>query len=193
MNETRIFRRINAIETKIIANSIKTISIELLPIFDNLNELLYILINKSTTKNDYPSIYLITDKQQKFFDDIYFLNRMYAAGLYFGFLKKGDFYFSIEGVEYIYNNGIFTGFKKLYLTESGEKSFLYGNNIVKSMVRKSPDSLEEKDFLLIINKFEEIVGLGISRANINTISNLNSNDVFAINVSDKGQYLRKRQ
>jgi len=193
MNETRIFRRINAVETKIIANSINTISTELSLIFDSLNELLYILINNSTTKKDYPSIYLITDKQQKLIDESNLLNRIYAAGLYFGFLKKGDFYFSIEGVEYIYNNGIFTDFKQLQLTESGEKSFLYGNNILKKMVRKSPDNLKEKDFLLILNKIDEIVGLGISRANNNTISNLKPSDVFAINIKDKGQYLRRRQ
>jgi len=162
-------------------------------IFDSLNELLYILINNSTTKKDYPSIYLITDKQQKLIDEFNVLNRIYAAGLYFGFLKKGDFYFSIEGVEYIYNNGIFTDFKLLQLTESGEKSFLYGNNILKMMVSKSPTNLKKKDFLLLLNEFEEIIGLGISRVNNETILNLKPKDIFAGNISDKGQYLRRRQ
>lgn len=193
MKETRIFRRINAIETKIIVNSINTISTELLPILDNLKELLYILINKSTTEKDYPSIYLITDKHQKVMDESDILNRIYVAGLYFGFIKRGEFYFSIESMEYLYKNGIFTDFKLLHLNETGEKSFLYRNSILQRMVRKSPNNLEEKDFLLILNKFDEIVGLGISRVNNETISNLKPSDVFAINISDKGQYLRKNQ
>ena len=193
MNETRIFRRISIVETKIIVNSINTISTELLPIFDNLKELLYTLINKITTEKDYPSIYLITDDQQRFFDDNNIKNRIYAAGLFFGFIKKGFFYFSIEGVEYIYKNGIFTNFKQLNLNESGEKSVLYGNNILKRMVRKSPSNLEEKDFLLLFNEFNEIIGLGISRVNNDTISSLKPKDVFAININDKGRYLRKRQ
>ncbi|GAG57175.1 unnamed protein product [marine sediment metagenome] len=193
MNETRIFRRINTIETKFIINSIKTISTELLPIFDSLKELLYILINKSTTKNDYPSIYLITDKLQKILNNINFLNRIYDAGLYFGFIKRGEFYFSIEGVEYLYKNGIFTNFKLLHLNGNGEKSFLYGNNILKKMVRKSPNNLKKEDFLLILNNFDEIIGLGISRVNNEILSNLKPSDVFAINIKDKGQYLRRRQ
>jgi len=193
MSETRIFRRINTIETKFIINSIKTISTELLPIFDSLKELLYILINKSTIEKDYPSIYLITDKLQKILNNVNFLNRIYDAGLYFGFIKRGEFYFSIEGVEYLYKSGIFTKFKLVHLNANGEKSFLYGNSILKKMVRKSPNALEKEDFLLILNNFDEIIGLGISRVNNEILSNLKPSDVFAINIKDKGVYLRRRQ
>ena len=193
MSETRIFRRINTIETKFIINSIKTISTELLPIFDSLKELLYILINNSTIEKDYPSIYLITDKLQKILNNVNFLNRIYDAGLYFGFIKRGEFYFSIEGVEYLYKNGIFTKFKLVNLNANGEKSFLYGNSILKKMVRKSPDTLEKEDFLLILNSFNEIIGLGISRVNNEILLNLKPSDVFAINIKDKGHYLRRRQ
>jgi len=178
MSETRIFRRINTIETKIILNSINTISTELLPIFDSLKELLYILINKSTNEKDYPSIYLIADKLQEILNNIIFLNRIYDAGLYFGFIKRGEFYFSIESVEYLYKNGIFTEFKLVHLNENGEKSFLYGNSILKKMV---------------LNNFDEIIGLGISRVNNEILLNLKPSDVFAINIKDKGHYLRRRQ
>ncbi len=193
MTNTRIFRQINSIETSIIATTFNNISPELSHILENMKNLLYILINNSTTQKDYPSIYLITDEQQKSFNEINILNRIYAAGLYFGFLKKGIFYFSIEGVEYLCKNGIFTDFKQLHLTKGGEKSFLYGNNILKKMVKKSPTNLKEKDFLLILNEIDEIVGLGISRVNNETISKVKPNDVYAINISDKGRYLRKKQ
>ena len=193
MNNEIIFRNINNIETDLIATSFNIISTKLSPVLDKLKSLLYISINKSTTEKNYPSIHLITNEQKKIIDENNIINRIYTAGLYFGFIKMGIFYFSIEGVEYLYKNGIFTNFKLLYLNENGEKSFLYGNNILKKMVRKSPDNLKEKDFLLVLNKIDEIVGLGISRTNNDAISNLKSNDVFAINISDKGQYLRKSQ
>ena len=193
MNETRIFRRINVVEIKIIANSLNTISTELLRIFDNLKEQLFILINKITTKNDYPSIYLLSEEQQKLVDKLNASNRIYDAGLYFGFIKRGEFYFSIEGVEYLYKSGIFTEFKFVHLNEKGEKSFLYGNSILKNMVRKSPKSLKKEDFLLVINDSDEILGLGISRVNNEILSNLKTSDVYAINIRDKGQYLRRKQ
>ena len=193
MTNTRIFRRINTIETSMIAATFNTISPELRPILENIKNLLYILITNSTPQKDYPSIYLITGDQQKLINEVNNINRIYAAGLYFGFLKKGIFYISMEGVENLQKNGIFTNFKQLCLTKSGEKSFLYGNNILKNMVKKSPLNLNEKDFLIIFNDIDEIVGLDISRVNNETISKIKSNDVFAINISDKGQYLRRKQ
>jgi len=193
MPNTRIFRKINTVETKLIENTFNTISADLSLILEDLKNLLYILINESITQKDYPSIYLITDEQQKLFNNSNITSRIYAAGLYFGFLKKGDFYFSIEGVAYLYKKGIFTGFNRVFLNESGEKSFLYGNNILKRMVRKSPNTLKEKDFLVIFNNFDEILGLGISRVDNETLSNLKPDDIFAINIKDKGQYLRKKQ
>jgi len=61
------------------------------------------------------------------------------------------------------------------------------------MVRKSPNTLKKEDFLLVLNDFDEIIGLGISRINNETLSNLKPSDVFAINIKDKGQYLRRKQ
>ena len=193
MTNTRTFRKINTTETSMITTTFNAVSLELSPILEDIKNLLYILINNSTTQKDYPSIYLITSEQQKSFNKINIINRIYAAGLYFGFLKKGIFYFSIEGVEYLCKNGIFTDFKQLHLTKGGEKAFLYGNNILKKMVRKSLANLNEKDFLLILNDIGEIVGLGISRVNNEILSNLKPSDVYAINIKDKGQYLRRKQ
>ena len=193
MNDTRIFRKINNIEIDLIATSFNIISAKLSPILDKLKCLLYISINKSTTEKSYPSIHLLTNEQRKTIDGSNIINRIYTAGLYFGFIKRGDFYFSIEGVEYLYKSGIYADFTQLNLNESGEKSFLYGNNILKKMVIKSPTNLKEKDFLIILNKFEEVIGLGLSRANNEKIAHLKPNNIIAINLNDKGQYLRIKQ
>jgi len=191
MNDTRIFRNINKIEINIIANSARKISTKLLPVLDTLNRFLYILINKSPTEKIFPKIYLITNEQQEVIEEGNITNKIYSAGLYFGFIKKGDFYFSIEASEHLYKSGIFTDFKRLSINDSGEKSILYGNNILKKMVITPPINLKKKDFLLVQNEFHEIIGLGYSQARSELILSLKPNDIFAINISDKGQYLRK--
>ena len=193
MNNERIFRNINNIEKDLIATSFNIISAKLSPVFDKIKSLLYISINISTSEKAYPSIYLITNEQQKIIDESNIIYGIYTAGLYFGLIKRGIFYFSIEGAEYLYKSGIYTDFKQLILNESGEKSFLYGNNILKKMVTKSPTNLKEKDFLIILNKFDEIIGLGLSRTNNEKMVHLKPKNIIAINLSDKGQYLRITQ
>lgn len=190
MNNERIFRNINNIESDLIATSFNIISAKLSPVLDKLKNFLYISINKSTTEVSYPSVYLITNEQKKVIDESNISDRIYTAGLYFGFIKKGVFYFSIEGVEHLLKSGIFTDFKRLWINESGEKSFLYGNNILKKMVIKSPPNLKEKDLLIILTKFDELIGLGLSRVDNEKIMHLKPNDIVSINLSDKGKYLR---
>ncbi len=190
MNNERIFRNINNIESDLIATSFNIISAKLSPVLDKLKNFLYISINKSTTEVSYPSVYLITKEQKRVIDESNISDRIYTAGLYFGFIKKGVFYFSIEGVEHLLKSGIFTDFKRLWINESGEKSFLYGNNILKKMVIKSPPNLKEKDLLIILTKFDELIGLGLSRVDNEKIMHLKPNDIVSINLSDKGKYLR---
>ena len=190
MIDARIFRKINKIEINIIANSVRKISTKLLPVLDTLNRFLYILINKSPSEKIFPKIYLITNEQQKVIKESNITNKIYSAGLYFGFIKKGDFYFSIEASEHLYKSGIFTDFKLLIIDNGGEKSILYGNNILKKMVIKHPINLKKKDFLIVLNEVHEIIGLGLSHVSSELILSLKPNDIFAINVSDKGQYLR---
>jgi len=190
MNVERIFRNINNIEIDLIATSFNIISAKLYPVLDKIKSFLYILISKSTNEKRYPSLYLITNEQRKIIDKSNIINWIYTAGLYFGFIKKGVFYFSIEGVEHLLKSGIFTDFKRLWINERGEKSFLYGNNILKKMVIKSPNNLKEKDFLIILNQFDELIGLGISRTDTEKIIHLKPNGIFSLNLSDKGQYLR---
>jgi 60S ribosome subunit biogenesis protein NIP7 len=96
-------------------------------------------------------------------------------------------------VEYLYKNGFFTEFKFVNLNDYGEKSFLYGNDVLKKMVQKSSNTLMKEDFLLILNSQKEILGLGLSLVNNETLSYLKPSDVLAINIIDKGSYLRKKQ
>ena len=190
MKDMSIFRTINTIEIKIIATSFNNISAKLSPVLDNLKSFLYISINKLTTNNNYPQIYLITKDLQKIIDDSNISNKIYTAGLYFGFIKKGNFNFSIEGVEYLYKQNIFSDFQQIQVNKLGEKSILYGNNILKNMVVKSSEKLKERDFLLIFNVHDEMIAIARSRVNSTSFMNLKAKEIICINLSDKGFYLR---
>lgn len=193
MNDTRIFRNINSIEMNMITTSFYKISTKFSSRLDNLKRFLYISIDKSPTEENYPSIYFITNEQKKIINKSSIENKIYAAGLYFGFIKKGNFYLSIEGAEYLYRQENFSEFQRIQVTGIAEKSILYGNNILKKMVVNPPKNLKEKDFLLVFNDRDEIIAIAQSHVNSKSILKMKPKDTIAINLSDKGLYLRKKQ
>ncbi len=193
MNDTRIFRKINNIETNIITKSLNNISVKFSSEIDSLKEFLYVSIEKSTTEKEFPKIYLITYELMKFIKKINLKETIYAAGLYFGFIKKGNFYMSIEGVEYLSKQKIFSEFQRIEVNDLGEKSILYGNNILKKMVIKTPEILKENGFLLVFNESGEIIALARSNVNNKSLQESPAKKIIAMNLSDKGFYLRKKQ
>ena len=193
MIESSNFRQINEIEKEIILKSLSYISPHLSTAIKNLLMNFYISIREFNFENNFPKIYLISDNQLNTLGIISNNKNVYSAGLYFGFIKKGVFYLSLEGVEYLYNHKIFSDFQRLYVNENGEKSILYGNNILKNMIIKTPRILKENDFLLIFNRLDEIIGIAQSRVDNTNIDNFKLNDIIAINLNDKGIYLRKKQ
>ncbi len=193
MIESTNFRQINEIEKEIISKSLSKITPKIMQIFVRSKKKLYISLIESNLKTIYPTIYLIPNESLKRLDLIEFKTKIYSAGLYFGFIKKGNFYISLEGTEFLYKQGILSDLKRLHLTMEGEKSVLYGNNILKKTVIKTSSNLQKGDFLLIFNKLNEILAIAQSNVNNKNLQNLKPNDVIAFNLSDKGIYLREKQ
>ncbi|MHA2008467.1 MAG: hypothetical protein ACXABO_13725 [Promethearchaeota archaeon] len=187
------FRQINEIENKIILNSLSAINSKLPLIFDDNNIHLYISFNKLNSRDNFPLIYLLTNDQRKTLKILNLNNSIYAAGLYFGFIKKSNYYLSLEGAEFLYRSEIFADFKLLFVNENGEKSILYGNNVLKRMVINEPSNLLKGDFLLVFNKINEIIAIAKVVINLHDTSNIEPNKIIAINLNDKGGYLRKKQ
>ena len=152
MIESSSFRQINETEGKIIVKSISKISFNISQFLERSKKKLYISIIVSNLKPKYPIIYLISDDIMKNLNFIEVENKIYSAGLYFGFIKKGNFYLSIEGAEYLYKQGNLSDLKRINLNIDGEKSVLYGNNILKNMVAETPSNLQVGDFLLIFKE-----------------------------------------
>ncbi|MHA1931275.1 MAG: hypothetical protein ACW96X_01980 [Promethearchaeota archaeon] len=193
MNDSENFRQINSYEKKIILRSFSANLSNVLQILDDLQYFLYISFKQKETKNNYPVIFLLTEDQKKFLKLINAGSTIYFIGLYFGFIKKDNFLLSLEGAEFLYKNNRFPEFQQLFLNKKGEKSFLYGNNVSKKMIDKIPQNLKNKDFLLVLNTINEIIGISQSQYDSQSTNTLESKDTIAINLNDKGIYLRKPQ
>ncbi len=192
MSNILSFRQINEIEKEIMITSLSKISSEFSQIIENYRTFLYISIERAVSKNKFPNIFLISKDQVRLLHSLN-NNKIISAGLYFGFIKKGNFYLSLEGAEFLYKQDIFSDFKRLYINEKGEKSILYGNNILKKMVIKPPSNLQKQDFLLVFNEIDEIIAIAQSKVENIKFKQLKSNEIIAVNLSDKGLYLRKKQ
>ena len=192
MSETLEFRKINEIEEKIIITSLTKISSDFQQFIKDIKRFLYISTESLTSRSKFPKIFLISKDQYTLLQSLK-INRIISAGLYFGFIKKGHFHLSLEGAEFLFKNNILSDLKKLYVNDKGEKSILYGNNILKNMIIKFPISLRKKDLLLVINKYEEVLALVRSKFDYQDIQEVKPKDIIAINLIDKGIYLRVSQ
>ena len=192
MRDLKTFRLVNKIETKMIYDSLVKISPNILTFFEKTDYRLSISLNELEAKSKFPSIFLISKDQLKILQTLE-NDKISSAGLYFGFIKKGNFYISLEGAEFLYNINLFSDLKRIHLNDKGEKSILYGNNILKIMIRAIPSSLKQNEILLVFNRNDEIIALAQSKYNYQNIQKLKPKEIVAINLNDKGYYLRRNQ
>ncbi|MFX1391254.1 MAG: PUA domain-containing protein [Promethearchaeota archaeon] len=193
MNELLNFREIRNVEEEIIFQSLSKLSSKIVQFLKTSQKNLYISFKQLNIKSNYPCIYLDSNQFRKKLDLIELRNKISSIGLFFGFIKKGKFYLSLEGAEFLYHRGKFSEIKRVYVNKNGEKAILYGNNILKNMLSKKSFSFEEKDFLLIFNENDEILAIAQAKIEKKSIEYLKPKDVIALNLSDKGIYLREKQ
>ncbi|VEV58389.1 60S ribosome subunit biogenesis protein NIP7, putative [Plasmodium vinckei vinckei] len=79
---------------------------------------------------------------------------------------------------------------KIWLKESGEKNFLFGNNVLKSHLLKISDNIRKGDGVIVLSMDDNPIGFGISIRNTQDIKLLNITDIVLIHQSDVGEYLR---
>jgi ribosome biogenesis protein Nip4 len=193
MKDSASFRVINNTEKTLIRKSVSKISSNVLPFLDSLKDVLYISFNQKSSGNLNPKIFLLNQKHKSLVEEIEDKDLINEAGLYIGFIKKGNFLISLEFLEYLYKNHNVSDLKRFWTNIRGEKSVLYGNNIRKEMVDKIPEDLKRDDFVLIFNQLNEIIAFCRSKVNRDEIYDLKPKEVIAINLIDKGKYLRRKQ
>ncbi|MFX1410268.1 MAG: hypothetical protein ACFFA6_07940 [Promethearchaeota archaeon] len=193
MKDNKMLREVTENENIIIFNSISKISSKTSLILKEIDFKIYLSLNNITSKKGALSIFLIPNNLVKHLANLSQELRVDSAGLYFGFIKKREFYLSLEGTEFLLNLGCFSKDQKIYVNEEGEKSILYGNKILKRMILNIPLKLKKSSFLLVFNLNNELIAIANSKVSYSTYQNLNHNDLVALNLVDKGYYLRKKQ
>jgi ribosome biogenesis protein Nip4 len=193
MTKSSKFRLINQVEKEIIFKSLADLSPRILQYLIKTKEKLCISLNESKSEIVFPIIYLIPNQIQKILENFDLKDEIISAGLNLGFIKKGNFYLSLEGAEFLYKQGILSDVRRLFVNKKGEKSILYGNNILKNMVDKTLSNIQNDDFLLIFNQLNEILAIAQSKIDRKNLQYLGAKDIIALNLNDKGYYLRKKQ
>ncbi len=189
------FRLLNETEKGIIFKSVKNISAHLYQFFHENYHNLYILISKTKENFQYPKVYFIPNELIVIIRKIKEQSIIKSGGLYLGFIKKGELKISIEAIEYYLSNypEFFSNLQKINLTGEGEKSFLYGNNIQRDMIIDFSSSFLEQTFIIVLNTLNELIGIALVKKNLPLLEKLNPDDIVAVNLQDKGYYLRKAQ
>ncbi|MFW9894493.1 MAG: hypothetical protein ACFFD7_01655 [Candidatus Thorarchaeota archaeon] len=135
----------------------------------------------------------MTNDQKRILHSIKSKDAIFSVGLYFGFIKKNNFHLSLEGAEFLSKKDKTSNFKELILNEKGEKSILYGNDILLENVVKFSKDPKEDDFLLVKNVHDEIIACAKMLKNNKDLNNLNPRTKIALNLIDRGYYLRRIQ
>ncbi len=187
------FRLINKIEKGIINNSLQKVSSELLSYFKKEDYRFYIFINDEQAESKFPLIYLVSYDKSKILEEGLKNGNIQSAGIYFGFIKKGIFHLSLEGAEFLHYNQILPNSNKITISEEGEKSILYGNDILKRAIIVIPPELKKNNLLAVFNQKNEVIAIARATVDSNSFQNLKLNQKVAQNLVDKGYYLRKRQ
>jgi ribosome biogenesis protein Nip4 len=195
MGNLNRFRRLNQTEKGTILRSLKNISVKLSQFFEENFNNLYIQFLKPNENYQYPKVYFLPNMLISTLKKIKKNSIIKSGGLYLGFIKKGELMISIEAIEYYLSthSELFSDLQKINLTAEGEKSFLYGNNIQKDMIIDFSSSFLEQRFILVLNTLNELIGIALVKENLPSLEKLNSDEIVAINLQDKGYYLRKTQ
>lgn len=193
MKDLKRFRIINEIENKIIIDSISEISPKISSILSEIDYKLFISFKKLPSEDKFPSIYLIPNDLAKTLNRYKLENNINSAGLYFGFIKRNKFLLGLEGSEFLYKLNLFSEKYKVSLNIDGEKSVLYGNNITKKMILNISHDLKKNNLVLVFNQVNELISIANIKADYSTIQNFKPTEVIALNLVDKGYYLRKKQ
>ncbi len=184
------FRALNTIEKKIIRNSLVKISSNFISFLNINNQFLYVLIDRNNELKKYPEIFFIPEDLEKII--LNFENKIQFSGIYLGFIKKGEFYLSIEGAEYFVNIDLFPKKLHIFVDQKAEKSILYGNHIKKWMIKSDLKNMKIDSHILIFNQLNELISISKLIKNENEIKFLKMDDIIALNIIDKGYFLRKQ-
>lgn len=184
------FRVLNITEKKIINKTLSKISFDLNSFLTTNYNYLYVLIDKNNKLKPFPEIFYCPLKLRELI--IKFKFKIRYGGIYFGFIKKGEFYLSLEAVEFFDKLNLIPKSIKVNVNKETEKSILYGNNIKKKMIDTLPKHTKRNSYLIIYNQFNELIAITYLIKENYEIEKFHDSEIIALNLIDKGYYLRKQ-
>ena len=193
MYRKKNFRIINKTENNIISKSLIEIEPKTFSLVNECEFTFFISFINVFQKSSYPTIYLVPNYMINVIENFSSEISVISISTYFGFIKKSKLYLSLEGAEFLYQMHAFSDKNYIFVNNKGEKAILYGNRIIKDFISKISENLEKNIFLLIFNQLNEIISIAQSQVDKKEYSNLKSNDLVALNLIDKGYYLRIKQ
>lgn len=193
--KSNTFRPLNEYENKMVFKELSQISPKVSEVFKEMKNSFFIKPKSNLDINKFPLVFFINEETKKVIRNIRSKGNIESGGIYFGFIKEGKFFMSLEAAEFFFHLNLFKNSQKIVLTEQGEKAVLYGNDLKKSMIQRYPKELKKEEYTILVNQNGEFCALAVSKFNGYDIQEiLNSSDkLIAKNLVDKGYYLRKEQ
>jgi 60S ribosome subunit biogenesis protein NIP7 len=109
------------------------------------------------------------------------------SGVLFGkFTKGGKFRLNITALDYL---GKYAQ-HRVWLKDSGEMPFLYGNHILKHHVARMSEAIPQYAGVVIFNLKDMPIGFGASSRTVQQLKDSEPTAVVFFNQADIGEYLR---
>lgn len=180
------FRKINSEEKEIIKEILTDISDK---ICDFILREKFIIYYSTINQN----LFLVPDVLAKDLEHISKDYKIGTTGVLLGFFSKNRLYLSLQAAELFYKSEVLDFRSFLVLNEKGEKSSLYGNPIKKGMLINFSPEIRKNKLVFLLNNDKELLGIGFSKINLEEFKKLKFKDVIALNLVDKGSYLRREK
>lgn len=110
-----------------------------------------------------------------------------SMGIYIGkFTKTNQFRITIQSLHLLANHAQY----KIWLKNSAEMNFLYGNDVMKSHVLKTSENIPLNKHVFVFNQNDCALGFGVASKSNTQYALCEGNATVLIRQSDVGEYLR---
>ncbi|MFX1237877.1 MAG: hypothetical protein ACFE8P_09180, partial [Promethearchaeota archaeon] len=175
-----MFREINQVETNIINKSLLDLSPTIFQTLERIDYSMWIKLTESRSYNYFPRIYLVPNRLKLFIKDFNQATNIMHSGIYFGRIKQGNFYLSLEGAEFMHQFECFSKNQIIKVNDMGEKAILYGNKVKKEYVEKTRSGIAVGSFILIFNKSNDLLAIGRSQVKEADFQALDDSNIIII-------------
>jgi 60S ribosome subunit biogenesis protein NIP7 len=110
-----------------------------------------------------------------------------SIGLCFGkFTKSGKFTLHVTSLDYLAQYAKY----KIWLKNTAEMSYMYGNNVLKAHINKMTEDTPEHQGVIIYSSNDLPLGFAVTAKSSAAVAKLDPTAIAAFHQTDIGEYLR---